>query len=80
MMCMMSEICNTMVSDYYYAKHQKGNPPPFQKSKRGFDDWVKSFQSIDQHPYSILDIQLFVQQRDLMKKQMLGITVPNDHE
>ncbi len=54
--------------DYLYAKHQRGSPPPFQKSKRGFDDWVKSFRSIDQHPYDMSDIQLFEQQKNLKKK------------
>jgi hypothetical protein len=43
--------------DYLYAKHYKGNPPPFQKSKRGLDDWIRSLQSIDQHPYDLSDIQ-----------------------
>lgn len=43
--------------DYLYAKHQKGRFPPFQKSKRGLDDWMRSLRSIDQHPYDLLDIQ-----------------------
>ena len=43
--------------DYLYAKHYKGNPPPFQKSKRGLDDWINSLRSIDQHPYDLSDIQ-----------------------
>ncbi len=43
--------------DYLYAKHQKGKFPPFQKSKRGLDDWMRSLRSIDQHPYDLSDIQ-----------------------
>jgi hypothetical protein len=46
-----------MQNDYRYAKHQKGKYPPFQKSKRGIDDWMRSLRSIDQHPYDLSDIQ-----------------------
>ena len=46
-----------MRNDYLYAKHQKGRYPPFQKSKRGIDDWMRSLRSIDQHPYDVSDIQ-----------------------
>ena len=43
--------------DYLYAKHYKGNPPSFQKSKRGLDDLIRRLRSIDQHPYDLSDIQ-----------------------
>jgi hypothetical protein len=56
-----------MQNDYYYAKHHRGSSPPFQKSQRGFDDWVRSLRSIDQHPYDMTDIQMLEQQRDLNK-------------
>jgi hypothetical protein len=46
-----------MRNEYLYAKHQKGKYPPFQKSKRGIDDWMRSLRSIDQHPYDMSDIQ-----------------------
>jgi hypothetical protein len=57
--------------DYLYAKHQRASSLPFQKSKRGFDDWVRSFRSVDQHPYDMSDIQLFEQQNNLKKKAAL---------
>lgn len=63
----------TMRYDYLYAKHLKGNPPPFRKSKRGFDDWVRSLRSIDQHPYDMLEIQLFQQQKKLKDKMALQV-------
>lgn len=56
--------------DYLYAKHYRGNPPPFQKSKRGFDDWMRSFWSIDQRPYDLLEIQSFKEQVALKKKSI----------
>ena len=46
-----------MQDDYRYAKHQKGKYPPFQKSKRGIDDWIRSLRSINQHQYDLSDIQ-----------------------
>jgi hypothetical protein len=46
-----------MHHECFYAKHVKGNPPPFQKSKRGLDDWMRSLRSLDQHPYNLSDIQ-----------------------
>jgi hypothetical protein len=67
---MISRRSSTMRYDYLYAKHYRGNPPPFQKSKRGFDDWVRSFQSIDQHPYDLLEIQSFKEQVALKKKSI----------
>jgi hypothetical protein len=46
-----------MRRDFLYAKHHKSHVAPFHKSKRGFDDWVRSLLSIDQHPYDVSDIQ-----------------------
>ena len=66
----MSRRSSTMRYDYLYAKHYRGNPPPFQKSKRGFDDWVRSLRSIDQHPYDLLEIQSFKEQVALKKKSI----------
>jgi hypothetical protein len=46
-----------MRHDFLYAKHHKSHVSPFHKSERGFDDWVRSLLSIDQHPYDVSDIQ-----------------------
>jgi hypothetical protein len=58
----------TMRYDYFYAKHRKRSSPPFRKSKRGFDDWVRSFHSVDQHPYDMSEIQAFQQQKKLKEQ------------
>lgn len=60
--------------DHLYAKHQKRISPPFRKSKRGFDDWVRSLRSVDQHPYDMSEIQLFQQESDQRKKTALWET------
>ena len=57
-----------MRHDHLYAKHQKRISPPFRKSKRGFDDWVRNLRSIDQHPYDISEIQLFQDEINQKKK------------
>ena len=46
-----------MRDDDIYAKHHRGSSPPFQKSARRLEDWMKSLRSIDQHPYNLSDIQ-----------------------
>jgi len=56
--------------DYLYAKHQRRITPPFHKSKRGLDDWMRSFRSIDQHPYDLLEIQSLKEQVALNKKSI----------
>jgi hypothetical protein len=43
--------------NYLYAKHQKSSSPPFRKSKRGLDDWVRSLRYVKQHPYDLSDIE-----------------------
>jgi hypothetical protein len=57
--------------DHLYAKHQKRISPPFRKSKRGFDDWVRSLRSVDQHPYDMSEIQCLQQVMDQKKKTAL---------
>jgi hypothetical protein len=46
-----------MRHDFLYAKHHKAHSTPFHKSLQGFDGWVRSLQSLDQHSYDVSDIQ-----------------------
>ena len=70
--------------DYLYAKHFKGNPPPFQKSKRGLDDWIRSLRSIDQHPYDLSDIQSLkqcvVSQIEFQDSESDHVYLYNEHD
>jgi hypothetical protein len=50
-----------MRHDFLYAKHHKTHSAPFHKSLQGFDDWVRSLRSLDQHTYDVSDIQLLRQ-------------------
>jgi hypothetical protein len=62
-----------MRHDYRYAKHHRGSSAPCHTSKRGFDDWVRSLRSIDQHPYDLSDIQS-------LRQYAVPKNVISDHE
>ena len=59
-----------MRNNYFYARHLKASSPPFYKSKRGLDDWMRSLMSIDQHPYDLSEIQSFKEQVALKNKSI----------
>ena len=57
-----------MRDNHLYGKHLNRNSPLSQKYKQGFDGWVRTIRSVDQHPYDLSDIQLFKELADLRKK------------
>ena len=59
-----------MRNNPFTMKHQRGSSPPFHKSERGFDDWVRNLRSIDQHPYDLSEIQSLKEQVALRKKSV----------
>jgi hypothetical protein len=53
---------------HIYARHLRGSFPLSHAYQRGFDDWVRSLQSIDQRPYNLAEIQSFKEQIELKKR------------
>jgi len=46
-----------MFNDDIYARHHRGSSPSFEVPAGRLEDWMRSCRSIDQHPYSLLEIQ-----------------------
>jgi hypothetical protein len=41
-----------------YARHHRGSSPSFEEGPtRRLEDWMRSCRSLDQHPYSLSEIQ-----------------------
>jgi hypothetical protein len=50
-----------MFNDDIYTRHHRGSSPSFEEPSRRLEDWMRSCRSLDQHPYSLLEIQLLRQ-------------------
>ncbi len=46
-----------MFNDDIYARHRRGSSPSFEEPTRRLEDWMRSCRSLDQHPYSLSEIQ-----------------------
>jgi hypothetical protein len=52
---------DTMFNDDIYTRHHRGSSPSFEEPARRLEDWMRSCRSLDQHPYSLSEIQLLRQ-------------------
>ncbi|MBN1398677.1 MAG: hypothetical protein JXA06_11655 [Bacteroidetes bacterium] len=50
-----------MFNDDIYARHHRGSTPSIENPERRLEDWMRSCRSLDQHPYSLSEIQLLRQ-------------------